>query len=77
MVCNGARVYNDLCVSGGDDKANVLHTGCVFGEHVFELDTPISANQSPNAHTAIIAAADDVRTQCILARRSLVSMDSR
>ncbi len=66
-----ARVYNDLCMSGSDDEANVLHTGCVLGERVFELDALVSIHQSPNAHTTIITAADNVRTRCILAEEHL------
>jgi hypothetical protein len=53
-------------MAGGNDEANVLHTGCVLGKHVFELDTLV-IHQSPNSHSTIITAANDVRTQCILA----------
>jgi hypothetical protein len=59
-------------MAGGNDEANVLHTGCVLGKHVFELDTLV-IHQSPNSHSTIITAADDVRTQCILAQRTYQS----
>jgi hypothetical protein len=64
-----ARVYNDLSMPGGDDEANILHTGCVLGEDVFEVNTPV-IGQLPNAYSTIVAAADNARSQCILAQRT-------
>ncbi len=57
-------------MAGGDDEANVLHTSRVLSEHVFELNIRV-IDESPNAHSTIIAAADDVRTKCILANEHI------
>ncbi len=70
LYISSARVYNDLYVGGGDDEANVLHSGCVLGENMFELYMSVSVDHTPNVHTTIITTADDVRTQSILVQRT-------